>query len=87
MAIPWGLVVLVLGAVYGYVKPGKQSKWKIFKTGLLIGIVLALLFWFVGSAAGLSALGIGSGFWGTLIDVVVLTVLFIVGVWIGDLLE
>lgn len=87
MAVPWGLVVLLVGIVYGYAKPGKQSKWRIFKTGLLVGLVLGLVSAILGSLAGLRAIGIGGGFWGIVIDVVVLTVLFIVGVWIGDVLE
>lgn len=87
MAIPWGIVVIVIGVIYGYAKPGKQSKWQIFKTGLLIGIVLALLFALLGSTFGLSAIGIGGGFFGTIIDIVILTILFIIGVWIGDILE
>lgn len=87
MAIPWGLVVILIGIVYGYAKPGKQSKWKIFKTGLLIGIVLALVFAIFGFFADFRAIGIGGGFFGTIIDVIILTILFIVGVWIGDILE
>lgn len=90
MAVPWGLVVVVIGVVYGYAKPGKQSKWDIFKTGLLIGIVLGLVFGVLGWFTGLASLGaglVGDGFWGTLVSVVWLTILFIVGVFVGDLLE
>lgn len=89
-AVPWELLVLVIGIVYGYAKPGKQSKWQIFKTGLLIGIVLALLFAILGAFGdlrGLSADALGTGVVSIVVGVVILTIIFIVGVWIGDILE
>lgn len=87
MAVPWGLVVLLVGILYGYLSPGRQDKWKILKTGFLIGVVLALLFAIVGSLAGMNPLGLGGGIAETIIGVAVLSVLFVIGVWIGDFLE
>jgi hypothetical protein len=86
MAIPWGLVTLLIGIIYGYVTPGRQNKMALFKKGLIIGIVLALVFAIIGFATGFDALGVG-GALGILVSVVFLTILFVVGAWIGDFLE
>lgn len=85
----WGWIALLLGIVYGYAKPGRQDKMKILKTGVIIGVLLALVFAVVGFAVpDLDPLGFGmGGILGTLIAFVVLTVVFIVGVFIGDWLE
>lgn len=84
------LIVVVFGVVYGYAKPGKQSKWQIFKTGILVGLLLALLFAVLGGLLGFQSVTagfVGTGFFSILISVIWLTILFIVGVWIGDILE
>lgn len=77
MSAAWLVVVAGLGIVYGYVKPGKQDKWRIFKTGMVIGIAVGVVFFLMGSIA-----------WaGPILTAFAATVAFIVGVWIGDLLE
>lgn len=80
-------LTFVIGIVYGYASPGKEDKWGIFKTGLLVGLVLAVIFGLLGFFLPVPGLGLGSGFVSILISVIVLTIIFIVGVWIGDLLE
>jgi len=87
MAVPWGLVVLLIGVLYGYFTPGRQDKMKMLKMGVIIGIVLGLLFGLIGYLAGQSALGFGNDVVGTFIGIVVMTILFVVGVWVGDLIE
>lgn len=53
--------------------------------GVIISAVLGLLGWLVGSNP--LFLGAGSGVVGIVVPVVILTVLFLVGVWLGDLVE
>lgn len=86
MAIPWGLVIFVVGLLYGYLAKGKQDKSDILKRGLIIGLILGLVLAVLGLLVGSPALGVGGGLavvWSFLI----LSLLFILGVWLGDLLE
>lgn len=87
MGVPWGLVTIVVGILYGWLSPGRQQRMQLFKTGLLIGVVLGLALALLGYFYGANPLGLGVGFLDILISVVVLTLLFILGTWIGDLLE
>jgi high-affinity Fe2+/Pb2+ permease len=82
----WGLIALAVGALYGYTRPGREDKWGMLWKGTILGIVLAIVFAFLGAASGHDALGFGSGL-GLFFTVVVLTVLFVVGTWVGDMLE
>jgi peptidoglycan/LPS O-acetylase OafA/YrhL len=84
MAIPWGIVTFVIGILYGALKRGRQDKSDLFKQGLVIGIVLALVLVVIGALTGAPALGFG-GALGIIVAAVVLSLLFILGVWIGDL--
>jgi peptidoglycan/LPS O-acetylase OafA/YrhL len=84
MAVPWGIVTFVIGILYGALKRGRQDKSQLFKQGLVIGIVLALVLVVIGALTGAPALGFG-GALGIIIAAVVLSLLFILGVWIGDL--
>jgi hypothetical protein len=80
----WGLLIFVIGIAYGFFSHGRQDKGQLFKTGLLIGLVLAIVFGLLG---GLTGLGLPGGFLGIFISALILTILFVVGVWIGDLIE
>ncbi len=82
------ILTFVLGIIYGYVSPGRENRGALFRKGLMIGIVLAII---------LVVLGLFMGFVGATImsligvflfvEIVILTVLFIIGTWIGDWLE
>ena len=87
MAVPWGLVTFVIGFVYGFFTPGRQNKARLFKTGLLWGVIIAVVLAVLGYFANAPTLGIGFGFVGIILEAIVLTLLFILGVWLGDLLE
>lgn len=85
----WGLLIaLLIGLAYGYMSPGKQDKSQIFKKGLLWGLVIALVVALVGFFFDVNPLGLGdSGFFGLFLSFVILTITFIIGVWIGDMFD
>lgn len=84
----WGWLAFLVGIAYGYMKPGRQDKTDILKTGIIVGIVVALVFALLGWAFRYDPLGFGTtGIVGTIVSFVVLTVVFIIGVFIGDWLE
>lgn len=87
MNIPWGLIVIVLGFAYGALKPGRQRKGALFASGLLIGVLLAVGLLLLGSLANVPVLEIAGlvGAVGLVVTAVVLSLLFILGVWLGDL--
>lgn len=83
----WGLLTFVIGLLYGWLSPGRQNKGQMFKTGLLIGIVLALVLGLIGYVANSNPVGFGTGMLGIFLSVLILTLVFVLGVWIGDLIE
>ena len=87
MAFPWGILVVLIGIAYGYFTPGRQSKMAILKRGLLWGLVIAIVFAALGFFFGVDPLGLAASPVSFFISFVVLTLLFILGVWIGDLIE
>ncbi|HUR26276.1 MAG TPA: hypothetical protein VM327_09720 [Candidatus Thermoplasmatota archaeon] len=84
MAVPWGLLAFVIGLLYGALKRGRQDKSDLFKRGLLIGLVVGIVLALIGFLTGYPILGVG-GFLAAIWGAFVLTLLFILGVWIGDL--
>ena len=86
MAVPWGLILFLVGILYGLLAKGKQDKSHLFKRGLLIGFVLAIVIAVIGFLTGAPALGFG-GALAILWTALILSLLFILGVWLGDLLE
>jgi hypothetical protein len=83
----WGLLAFVIGLLYGWLKPGHQDKSQMMVRGLVIGLVLAIVLVLLGFAFGSNPVGVGSGFLGIFLGVVIITLLFILGVWLGDLIE
>lgn len=87
MAVPWGLVIFLVGIAYGWMSAGREDKSQIFKRGLLWGLVAAIVVAVLGFFFNVNPLGIGdTGFISLFLSFLVLTVVFIVGVWIGDML-
>jgi hypothetical protein len=88
MAITLEILIIIIGIVYGYMKPGKEDRSALLKKGVVIGIILGGI---------MVVLGLIGGRWilllGTLagvvvfIEVIILAVLFIIGTYIGDMLE
>ncbi len=83
----YGWLSLLIGAGYGYFKKGKQDKSELFKTGFLWGLIIAVVLAAIGALTGGSALGLGRGFIGIILSVLIILVLFVLGVWLGDLIE
>lgn len=87
MALPWGLIVIVLGFAYGALRPGRQRKGTLFLTGLLIGVLVAVALLVLGFLTHVPVLEIAGvvGAVGIVVTAVVLSLLFVLGVWLGDL--
>lgn len=83
----WGLLALVVGLLYGWLKPGRQDKSQLMVRGLVIGLVIGLVLALLGASIGSNPVYFGSGFLGVVLGVVIITLLFILGVWLGDLIE
>jgi VIT1/CCC1 family predicted Fe2+/Mn2+ transporter len=83
----WGLLSVVLGVAYGWLTPGRADKSRLFVNGLWIGLIVAILAAVLGGLLRLDPLFFGVGAFGLFMSVVLMTLLFIVGVWIGDLIE
>lgn len=86
-------IVIILGAVYGFIKPGKEDRFNLFKKGLMIGLILGLIVGVLSAlitfplgfiASGISFVGAGLS---TVIAIVFLAIFFTIGTFIGDLLE
>jgi cation transporter-like permease len=88
------ILVLLVGLVYGYMKPGKEDRMALLKKGAIYGIIIAIVFGviafvagtYLGSVAGGLVLFAGSVI-GIFISVVILVIIFLVGTFIGDFLE
>lgn len=83
----WGVVAVVIGGLYGYFAHGRQDKSALFKAGLLWGAVVAIVFSILGELADASPVGIGLSFVENILSVVITLLLFLLGVWLGDLIE
>jgi hypothetical protein len=84
------ILTFILGIIYGYAGPGKEDLGSLLRNGLLIGIALGILFVIVGLLVSPGLLVLGA--WTVsaamiFLEVVILTVLFIIGAWIGDWFE
>ncbi len=82
------ILIIAIGAAYGYLKPGKEDRKALLKKGVIIGLILALVFVGLGILAGGGYLLLGS-MAGALVflEVLILAALFILGTFIGDWLE
>lgn len=80
------IFAFIIGLAYGYVKPGKEKRWELFKKGIVYGIILGIIFGIIGFfVGGLFLFAVGAI--GMFIEVIFLVVIFIIGTFIGDLLE
>jgi hypothetical protein len=84
------ILTFILGIIYGYAGPGKGELGMLLRNGLLIGIGLGIIFVVVGLLVSPGLLVLGA--WTItatmeFLEVVILTVLFITGAYIGDWFE
>jgi uncharacterized membrane protein len=83
----WGVLALLTGFLYGWLKPGAQDKSQILVRGLVFGLIVGLVLAVLGYALNSNPVYVGSGFLGIVLGVVIITLLFVLGVWVGDLVE
>jgi hypothetical protein len=85
-----GLLIIVVGIIYGYSNPGKEDKMNILKKGLKYGLILGVITAIFGLLTGGVLVAFAAGFVGIIGFVVVafvISVEFIIGTFIGDYLE
>ncbi|KAB2945146.1 MAG: hypothetical protein OIN84_05190 [Candidatus Methanoperedens sp.] len=88
MAYILQILIIIIGIIYGYMKPGKEDRSALLKRGVVIGIILGAIMVGLGLLWGGAILLLGSlaGVY-LFIEVIILAVLFIIGTYIGDMLE
>jgi uncharacterized membrane protein len=88
MAYTFEILIVIIGIIYGYMRPGKEDRSALFKKGIVIGIILGAIMVILGLFGGRGFLLLG-GLVGAavFIEVIILAVLFIIGTYIGDMLE
>jgi hypothetical protein len=91
MAYWFELLIIVIGIIFGYVRPGKENKWILLKNGIIIGIILGIIFALLAlvlaPVIGVFSLLVGLGGIAIFIEIIILTVLFIIGTFVGDFIE
>jgi uncharacterized membrane protein YadS len=85
----WGILIpLLIGIAVGYMSPGRQDKSKMFVRGAIWAVIIAAVIVLLGKVFNVNPLGYGDvGFVGLVISFVVSILVFLVGVWIGDMIE
>jgi uncharacterized membrane protein len=82
------ILIIIIGIIYGYMKPGKEDRSALLKKGVVIGIILGAIMVVLGLIGGGGILLLGSLAGAIVfIEVIILAVLFIIGTYIGDILE
>ena len=82
------ILIIIIGIIYGYMKPGKEDRSTLLKKGVIIGIILGAIMVVLGLIGGrwILLLGTLAGI-AVFIEVIILAVLFIIGTYIGDMVE
>ena len=88
MAYTMAILIIIIGIIYGYMKPGKEDRSALMKKGVVIGIILGAITIVLGLLGGGGFLLFGSVVGVAIfIEVIILAVLFVIGTYIGDMLE
>jgi len=85
--VPLDILAVIGGLVYGYVNPGKEKKGELLRKGARIGMGIGVVLSVLNLLLGGGILMATATVVGTLIAIVYLTVMFIGGAYIGDVLE
>lgn len=90
-------VIVLIGIIYGYSRKGTEDYIQILKKGLIIGLIIGIVITAIGFFAGGLFGGIvggiiggfvaGFGGFAFFISIVMITIEFIIGAFIGDILE
>lgn len=83
----WGTATLVVGGLFGWLTPGLQNRDRVLRLGLVLGVAVALVLAGLGALIGSPPLGIGTEPVDVASSVIGMAVLFVVGVWIGDIFQ
>ena len=88
MAYILEILIIIIGIIYGYMKPGKEDRSALSKNGVVIGLILGAIMVVLGLIGGrwILLLGTLAGV-AVFIEVIILAVLFIIGTYIGDMVE
>ena len=88
MAYTLVILIIIIGIIYGYMKPGKEDRSTLLKKGVVIGIILGAIMVVLGLIGGRWILLLGTLAGAVVfIEVIILAVLFIIGTYMGDMLE
>lgn len=83
----WGLATFLVGGLFGWMTPGLRNRSRVLRIGLLMGVVVAIVLALLGVLVGSPPLGIGTEPADVAASVVAMTVFFVAGVWVGDVLQ
>ena len=84
------LLNFIIGIAFGFFHHGKEDLMGILRNSAIIGIVLGIIFVLVSMFLVPGGISIGVGFlgmFGFFIVIIFFVIIFIVGAFIGDLLE
>lgn len=90
-------VIVLIGVIYGFFRKGTEDYWQLLKRGIIIGLAIGIIIVIAGLVAGGLMAGLiggviggflaGIGGLSVMVFIVIVTIEFIVGVFIGDILE
>lgn len=83
----WGLLVVSVGLLYGWMTPSERDVGRLLWNGFLMGIVVALVATLLGAALEARPLPFGAGIAGVVLTILVLTLAFVAGAWLGGLAQ
>lgn len=83
----WGTATLVVGWLFGWLTPGLRNRNRVLQLGMVMAVLVALVLAGLGALIGSPPLGIGTEPIDVASSVVGMAVLFVVGVWIGDIFQ
>lgn len=84
------LLNFIIGIAFGFFHHGKEDLLGILRNGAIIGIVLGIIFVLLSALLVPEGISISVGFlgvFGIFIQIIMFVIIFIVGAFIGDLLE
>jgi hypothetical protein len=81
------ILVFIIGVIYGYVKPGKEPRWELFKKGALYGVILGIICGLIFFFSGEGLLVFEASVMLVVIAAILFAAIFIFGTFIGDVFE